>query len=66
MAGCSTSSAYADYPDGEVAAHIVEVLWKMERNDEALEFLAEAEEENPDHPLLEQIRERAFPDTLAQ
>lgn len=58
--------AYADYPDGEVAAHIVEVLWKMKRDDEALEFLAEAEEENPDHPLLEQIRERAFPDAPDQ
>jgi len=54
--------AYADYRDAEVAAHIVEVLWKMERHDEALERLETAEAEAPGHPLLESIRERAFPD----
>ena len=53
--------AYRDYPDGEVAAHIVEVLWVLERNDEALELLERAELESPDHPLLKDIRERAFP-----
>jgi tetratricopeptide (TPR) repeat protein len=56
--------AYADYPDGEVAAHIVEVLWKMDRSAEALEMLESAEAESPDHPLLKDIRERAFPDTV--
>lgn len=53
--------AYRDYPDGEVAAHIVEVLWVLERNDEARDMLERAELESPDHPLLKDIRERAFP-----
>jgi len=56
--------AYRSFPDGEVAAHIVEVLWKMERTEEALEFLENAEKDSPDHPLLMDIRERAFPDTV--
>ena len=58
--------AYRSFPDGEVAAHIVEVLWKMERTDEALEFLENAEKDSPDHPLLMDIRERAFPDTVTE
>ncbi len=53
--------AYAGFPDPEVAAHIVEVLWKLERLDEAREVLDAAEAESPGHPLLERIRERAFP-----
>ena len=55
--------AYGDFPDPEVAAHIVEVLWKMERSDEALELLEKVEAEDPDHPLIKDIRERAFPET---
>jgi tetratricopeptide (TPR) repeat protein len=58
--------AYRSFPDGEVAAHIVEVLWKMERTDEALEFLENAEKDSPDHPLLMDIRERAFPETVTE
>ncbi|MDH4110889.1 MAG: tetratricopeptide repeat protein [Gammaproteobacteria bacterium] len=53
--------AYQDFPDPEIAAHIVEVLWKLGRLDEALEVLEEAERENPEDPLLLDIRERAFP-----
>ena len=54
--------AWAGLKDPEVAAHIVEVLWKLDRHDEARAFLAEAEEEFPDNDLLEEIRARAFPD----
>ena len=54
--------AYREFPDPEVAAHIVEVLWKLGRSDEALERLEAAEEKDPDHPLLKNIRERAFPE----
>lgn len=53
--------AYEDYPDPEVAAHLVEVLWKLGRLEEARQLLEEAEAADPDHPLLEDIRERAFP-----
>ena len=52
--------AYQDFPDPEIAAHVVEVLWKLGRMDEAREVLEEAERENPDDPLLLDIRERAF------
>jgi tetratricopeptide (TPR) repeat protein len=56
-------TAYAGFPDPEVAAHIVEVLAALERRDEALEFLVTAEEENPDSDLLKDVRERLFPET---
>lgn len=55
--------AYRSFPDAEVAAHIVEVLWKQGKTDEALELLENAERETPDSPLLEDIRQRAFPDS---
>lgn len=53
--------AYVGFPDPEVAAHIIEVLWKLERTDEARELLEEVEQEAPDHPLIKDIRQRAFP-----
>lgn len=55
-------AAYEGFPDAEVAAHIVEVLWQLERNDEALQLLEQAEAKSPEHPLLKDIRERAYPD----
>jgi tetratricopeptide (TPR) repeat protein len=48
--------------DPEVAAHIVEVLWKMGRSDEAKRELEEAEKLFPENELLQRIRERAFPE----
>ncbi len=53
--------AYAGLKDPEVAAHIVEVLWKLERNDEARKVLDDAEVLFPEHVLLEKVRERVFP-----
>jgi len=55
-------AAYEEFPDPEVAAHIVEVLWKLDRLDEARMRLEAAEAISPEHPLLMSIRERAFPD----
>ena len=55
--------AYAEFPDHEVAAHLVEVLAALDRNDEALELLAAAELENPESDLLKDVRERLFPET---
>ena len=52
--------AYELLKDPEVAAHIVEVLWKLERMDEAQQVLAEAELIFPNNSLLQGIRERAF------
>ena len=53
--------AYVQLEDPEVAAHIIEVLWKMERSDEAMERLVEAEERWPESPLLENVRDRVAP-----
>jgi tetratricopeptide (TPR) repeat protein len=52
--------AYGYLRDGEVAAHIVETLLKLERRDEALQALEEAEVVNPENALLKNIREREF------
>jgi len=55
--------AYDSLKDPEVAAHIVEVLWKLERLDEAKEVLEDAEVLFPKNELLENIRERVFPES---
>lgn len=54
--------AYAGMQDHEVAAHIVETLVALDREEEALERLAAAEELTPDSELLADVRERLFPD----
>jgi tetratricopeptide (TPR) repeat protein len=53
--------AYVQLEDPEVAAHIIEVLWHMDRSDEAMERLVEAEERWPESPLLENVRNRVAP-----
>ena len=59
--------AYERLPDPEVAAHIVEVLAVMGREDEALEFLVEAEVRDPEDELLQRVRERFFaPEAVEQ
>ncbi len=55
--------AWDGMQDPEVAAHIVETLVAMDRRDEALERLVEAEELAPDSDLLRAVRERHFGDT---
>jgi tetratricopeptide (TPR) repeat protein len=55
--------AYERFPDHEVAAHLVEVLAMLERTDEALGLLAEAELNAPESELLADVRERLFPQT---
>lgn len=55
--------AYDILKDPEVAAHIVEVLWKLGRTDEAKRELEEAEKLFPENELLHQVRERAFPES---
>jgi tetratricopeptide (TPR) repeat protein len=54
--------AYDGMQDHEVAAHIVETLVALDREDEALERLTAAEEKTPDSPLLKEVRERLFSD----
>jgi tetratricopeptide (TPR) repeat protein len=52
--------AFSQFPDSEVAAHIVDVLAAMDRNEEALEVLVSAEERDPESELLRAARERHF------
>jgi Flp pilus assembly protein TadD len=54
--------AYAKLDDHEVAAHIVEVLHALDRREEALEVLADAESRHADSDLLQDVRNRLFPD----
>jgi len=55
--------AYERLHDPEVAAHIVEVLWAMGQEDEAVSRLDEAESQFPDNDLLQGIRERLLGQT---
>jgi tetratricopeptide (TPR) repeat protein len=52
--------AYEQFPDPEVAAHLVEVLSALDRKDEALALLVAAEQRDPDNELLMNARERFF------
>jgi tetratricopeptide (TPR) repeat protein len=52
--------AYEAFPDPEVAAHLVEVLVVLDRQEEALAILTDAETLSPDHELLQSARERFF------
>ena len=52
------NKAYEKLSDPEVAGHIVEVLWAMERHDEALAALEDAELIFPDSDVLKSARER--------
>jgi len=44
--------AYASLKDGEVAAHLGEVLWVTGERDEALRVWSEAEQREPDNAVL--------------
>lgn len=44
--------------DGEIAAHLGEVLWAMNRREEALEVWDAAAKEHPDHEYLKEVMER--------
>jgi tetratricopeptide (TPR) repeat protein len=53
--------AYEMLKDPEVASHIVEVLVKLGRDEDARQALADAEVLFPDNELLQGTRERIFP-----
>jgi tetratricopeptide (TPR) repeat protein len=50
--------AYATLKDGEVAAHLGEVLWVMGEREEAQRIWTEAKENDPDNPVLRATIER--------
>lgn len=45
-------TAYRTKADPEIAAHLAEVLWSLNRKDEALRLLKEAAKQNPDNDVL--------------
>jgi len=52
------NEAYDKLSDPEVAGHIVEVLWVLERRDEAQTMLEDAEQRFPENDVLQRVRER--------
>jgi tetratricopeptide (TPR) repeat protein len=44
--------AYAMFPDGEIAAHLGEVMWSLGNKDEARALLARASHDDPENPVL--------------
>lgn len=53
--------AYEKLRDPEVAAHIVEVLWVLDRRDEAMITLQEAELLFPESDILKEVRQQLSP-----
>jgi tetratricopeptide (TPR) repeat protein len=54
--------AYDLMKDAEIAAHIVEVLWNLERKDDAIAFMAQADIDYPNNMRLAELRERLLDD----
>ncbi|MGC3871987.1 tetratricopeptide repeat protein [Halomonas sp. GXIMD04776] len=50
--------AYAAQPDQEIAAHLAEVLWLLERRQEARRVIAEALERFDERPRIDELLER--------
>ncbi|MBL4574158.1 MAG: tetratricopeptide repeat protein [Gammaproteobacteria bacterium] len=50
--------AFAAFPDDEVASHLGEVLWALERFDEAMRVWQDALKSDPESPLIAEAMER--------
>ncbi|MDW5376904.1 tetratricopeptide repeat protein [Halomonas sp. HP20-15] len=50
--------AYRQQPDQEIAAHLAEVLWRLERRDEARALIEEALERYSERPRIDALLER--------
>jgi tetratricopeptide (TPR) repeat protein len=53
--------AYGIQADPEIAAHLGEVLWKLERKDEARQLLTEAARKNPENEVLGSVIKKLLP-----
>jgi len=58
-------AAYLNYPDGEVAAHLGEVLWSTGKEKEARQVWNNSLRQQPNHKVLRATLERLAPDLLA-
>lgn len=54
--------AYAEFPNHEVASHLGEVLWQLDRQDEAMAIWEEGLEAEPDSPIIQEAMDRLLPD----
>ncbi|RCV91329.1 tetratricopeptide repeat protein [Billgrantia montanilacus] len=50
--------AYAAMPDQEIAAHLAEVLWALDRQDDARALVDEALQRFAEHPVIDDLLER--------
>ena len=57
-------AAYLNYPDGEVAAHLGEVLWSLGKEDDAKQVWRNSLRQQPDHPILIKTLQRLAPELL--
>jgi tetratricopeptide (TPR) repeat protein len=55
------TAAYADDRDGDIAAHLGEVLWQLGQQEEAERVWSEASNLDPDNHLLKSTRQRLHP-----
>jgi tetratricopeptide (TPR) repeat protein len=53
--------AYRLEPEGEIAAHLIDVRWQLGERESALELLREALQASPDSPHLKELTERLAP-----
>jgi tetratricopeptide (TPR) repeat protein len=56
--------AFQGYQDGEVAAHLGEVLWSLNQKTEAFEVWLNVLNKNPEHPILLETIQRLAPEAL--
>lgn len=54
-------TAYKDFPDHEVAAHLGEVLWVTGQKEEAMQVWKEALNKKPDSSLIKKVMQRFVP-----
>lgn len=50
--------AYQGQPDQEIAAHLAEVLWRLEQREAARRVIAEAMQRQTDHPRIDELLQR--------
>tara|TARA_R110001592_G_scaffold52649_3_gene161222 strand:- start:1151 stop:2995 length:1845 start_codon:yes stop_codon:yes gene_type:complete len=58
--------AFQSYQDGEVAAHLGEVLWSLNQRTEALDVWLNVLKKHPKHPILLETIQRLAPEVLIQ
>ena len=58
--------AFQAYQDGEVAAHLGEVLWSLNQKTEAFEVWVNVLRKQPDHPILRETINRLAPEVIQQ